>query len=61
MEIDVNVALKNTGSVTGSEVVQVYTTLPTTSDLTHPPLQLKAFAKVQLEPGQSTDVSGASI
>lgn len=47
----------NVGSVTGSEVVQLYVALPTTSDLTHPPLQLKAFAKVRdLQPGVSERV-----
>jgi beta-glucosidase len=41
----------------GSEVVQLYVSLPPTSGLTHPPLQLKAFAKVyDLQPGQSQDV-----
>lgn len=39
--------MTNTGQVPGSEVVQLYVTLPSTSDLTHPPLQLKAFAKVR--------------
>lgn len=33
-------------------------TLPVTSDLTHPPLQLKAFVKVRdLAPGKSETVS----
>ena len=44
--------------MTGSEVVQLYITLPTTTDgLTHPDLQLKAFVKVyDLWPGQSKQV-----
>ena len=47
----------NVGSVNGSEVVQLYIALPATSDLTHPLLQLKAFAKVRdLEPGASQSV-----
>jgi beta-glucosidase len=49
--------VKNTGAVPGSEVVQLYVTLPTTSELTHPPLMLHAFAKVRdLAPGQSVRV-----
>ncbi|KAI0782097.1 glycoside hydrolase superfamily [Abortiporus biennis] len=57
IDVAVTVLLSNVGSISGSEVVQVYVTLPSTSELTHPPLQLKAFAKVLLEPGQSKDVS----
>lgn len=50
-------SVANVGSVTGSEVVQLYVAIPTTSDLTHPPLQLKAFAKVRdLKPGGSERV-----
>ena len=34
--------------------MQLYIALPASSDLTHPPLQLKAFAKVRdLKPGAS--------
>ncbi|KAF9007700.1 hypothetical protein BDZ89DRAFT_1168451 [Hymenopellis radicata] len=48
----------NTGSVKGSEVVQVYMSLPKTSHLTHPPLQLRGFAKVRgLEPGKTDKVT----
>ncbi|KIY53614.1 glycoside hydrolase family 3 protein [Fistulina hepatica ATCC 64428] len=55
--LPVSVAVTNTGAVAGSEVVQVYTSLPPTSDLTHPPLQLKAFAKVHdLAPGATERV-----
>ena len=50
--------VKNTGAVAGSDVVQLYVTLPTTSELTHPPLMLKAFVKVRdLAPGKSQVVS----
>ena len=49
--------ITNSGTLAGSEVVQLYITMPTTSDLTHPPLMLKAFAKVHdLEPGKSEKV-----
>lgn len=38
----------------GTDVVQLYVSYPTTSELTHPPLMLKAFAKVfDLAPGKS--------
>ncbi|KAF8892349.1 glycoside hydrolase family 3 protein [Gymnopilus junonius] len=58
-EFDLNVSLTvtNTGQVAGSEIVQVYVSLPTTSDLTHPLLQLKGFTKVRdLAPGASDEV-----
>jgi len=54
--VTASLKLTNTGSVAGSEVVQLYTSLPTTSVLTHPPRALKAFAKVHLAPGKSTTV-----
>jgi beta-glucosidase len=53
------VSLTNTGSVAGTEVVQLYVTLPPGSDteLTHPPLQLKSFTKVHdLQPGETRTV-----
>ncbi|KAJ2929628.1 hypothetical protein H1R20_g7478, partial [Candolleomyces eurysporus] len=54
LEVKASVVVKNTGPLTGSEVVQLYVTLPKTSHLTHAPLQLKAFAKVRdLAPGAS--------
>ena len=36
--------------------MQLYTSLPITSALTHPPRALKAFAKVLLEPGKTSTV-----
>ena len=53
-----SVKVTNTGNISGSEVVQLYIAFPTTSSLTHPPLQLKGFAKVHdLGPGQSRTVN----
>jgi len=53
----VSLTVTNIGNVTGSEVVQVYISLPTTSELTHPVLQLKGFAKVRdLTPGSHKQV-----
>lgn len=49
--------LTNTGSVTGSEAVQLYVTLPQAAGYTHPPLQLKGFKKVEdLKAGASVEV-----
>jgi beta-glucosidase len=53
----VSVTITNSGSLAGSEVVQLYITMPTTSELSHPPLMLKTFAKVyDLKPGKSEKV-----
>lgn len=58
VSITASVKVTNTGNVSGTEVVQLYVSLPTTSELTHPPLMLKAFAKVlDLAPGKSTTVN----
>jgi beta-glucosidase len=51
------VSVSNVGPVVGSVVVQLYISFPETSNVTHPPLQLKAFAKVRdLKPGGSERV-----
>ena len=47
IHVTATLTLTNTGSVTGSEVVQLYVTLPHTPGHVHPPLQLKAFKKVK--------------
>ncbi|KAH7919491.1 glycoside hydrolase family 3 protein [Leucogyrophana mollusca] len=53
-----SVTLTNTGKLTGSEVVQLYVAMPTTTDLSHPPLLLRAFTKVKdLQPGESKKVT----
>lgn len=55
--LTVKVKITNTGSIAGSDVVQLYTSLPKTSELTHAPMQLKAFTKVyDLQPGASETV-----
>ncbi|KAF8995211.1 beta-glucosidase [Cyathus striatus] len=46
---DVSLTVSNTGTVTGSEVIQVYLSMPSSSDLTHPHLQLRAFKKVKVK------------
>lgn len=55
--LKVSVTVTNDGSSIGAEVVQLYIVLPETSEVTHPPLQLKGFARVkELEPGSSKEV-----
>ena len=52
--MNLEVTVTNVGGVTGSEVVQVYVTLPSSSQLTHPERQLRGFAKAKdLAPGAS--------
>ena len=53
--IKVNVQLKNTGSVAGKEVVQVYVRDVVSTVMT-PIKELKAFSKVLLEPGETSNV-----
>ncbi|CUA74978.1 beta-glucosidase [Rhizoctonia solani] len=56
LEVKASVTVKNTGSVKGSEVVQLYVA-PPAGPITHPKLQLRAFGKAaDLEPGASTTV-----
>ncbi len=53
--LTVSVPVTNTGARAGSEVVQCYVA-PASSRLARPPKELKAFAKVRLEPGETTTV-----
>jgi beta-glucosidase len=53
--ITVSVLVVNTGSRGGSEVVQAYVA-PESTRLARPPKELKAFAKVWLEPGENKTV-----
>ncbi|KAJ4475509.1 beta-glucosidase [Lentinula aciculospora] len=47
----------NTGAISGSEVIQIYLTLPSTPEYTHPALQLRAFSKIKgLQPGEAREV-----
>jgi len=56
--LSATVTVTNTGKLSGSEVVQLYVSMPATSDVTHPPLLLRAFRKVHgLQPGQSEKVT----
>jgi beta-glucosidase len=51
----VNVPVTNTGSRAGSEVVQCYV-VPFDARVTRPVCELKAFAKVRLDPGETSNV-----
>jgi beta-glucosidase len=51
-----DVTVRNTGARAGSTVVQAYVH-DVASSLARPPQELKAFAKVQLQPGQAQTVS----
>jgi beta-glucosidase len=51
-DIVVTVPVTNAGSVAGREVVQAYTSLPGSS-VQRPPRELKGFAVVSLEPGET--------
>ena len=53
--VTVSVSVVNTGSRGGSEVVQAYVA-PESTRLARPPKELKAFAKVWLEPGETKTV-----
>jgi beta-glucosidase len=53
-EVTVSATVRNTGTVTGSDVAQLYVDDPAVAG--EPPRQLKGFQKVTLRPGQSTRV-----
>jgi beta-glucosidase len=50
--LDVSVTVRNSGSRAGKEVVQLYAQMPD-SQYSRPVRELKAFAKVSLQPGES--------
>jgi beta-glucosidase len=54
-DLTVSIEVRNVGSRAGSEVVQCYVA-PAAPRLPRPPKELKAFARVHLEPGQSSVV-----
>jgi beta-glucosidase len=54
--LTVSVKIKNTGKVKGKEVVQLYVA-DHKSTLIRPKNELKKFAKIELEPGQETEVT----
>jgi hypothetical protein len=56
ISIPLSINVKNTGSLPGASIIQVYTSAPSTSPLTHVVAQLKAFDKVLLQPGEEKKV-----
>ena len=56
LAVDVTVTVTNSGRRAGAEVVQLYVADPACS-VTRPARELKAFAKVGLEPGESREVT----
>ena len=54
--VEVSFDLTNTGDRAGAEVAQVYVA-DTHSDVPRPPKELKGFAKVQLQPGETRRVT----
>jgi beta-glucosidase len=55
-KVQVTFDLTNTGSRTGAEVAQVYVA-DTHSNVPRPPKELKGFAKVELQPGETKHVT----
>ncbi|MEU3729294.1 glycoside hydrolase family 3 C-terminal domain-containing protein [Streptomyces sp. NPDC033538] len=54
--IEVRVTVTNTGGRPGREVVQIYSRAPEDSSIARPVRELRGFATVDLEPGESRDV-----
>jgi len=52
----VSFKVTNTGKRAGAEVAEVYLGFPAIAEGNEPPLQLKAFSKVMLNPGESRTV-----
>ncbi|KAI0842378.1 glycoside hydrolase family 3 protein [Hypoxylon sp. FL0890] len=56
-ELTVSVAVKNTGSLKGAEVAQVYVAPKQKAKVNRPVKELKGFAKVELAPGEAKTVT----
>ena len=55
-DLEISVPVTNTGSVPGREIVQVYTSLPA-SRVQRAPRELKAFASVPVQSGETAEAS----
>ena len=55
--VNITVDVKNTGSVTGKEVVQLYVAHPDAGVGTTPAKQLKGFEKIELQPNETKTVT----
>jgi beta-glucosidase len=56
-KVAVTVTVKNTGGIKGAEVVQVYVAPKQAAKVNRPRKELKGFAKVELAPGESKQVT----
>lgn len=56
LTVAVDFDLTNTGKRAGEEVAQLYVGLPSSRRIPQPPEQLKRFAKVMLQPGESRHI-----
>lgn len=56
MKVTVDFDVTNTGKRAGEEVAQLYVGLPSTTRIPQPPEQLKRFAKVLLQPGETRHI-----
>ncbi|HVB36452.1 MAG TPA: glycoside hydrolase family 3 C-terminal domain-containing protein [Candidatus Acidoferrales bacterium] len=54
--VHVEIKVQNVGSRTGTEIVQLYVGIPSTTAVPEPPKQLKGFVRVTLRPGQTSPV-----
>lgn len=57
--VNITVDVKNTGSVAGKEVVQLYVSHPDSGTGTTPAKQLKGFEKIELQPNETKTVTFA--
>jgi beta-glucosidase len=55
--VTVEFTVANTGDRAGAEVAQLYVNLPSLPKVPQPPRQLKGFRRVELEAGQSAEVT----
>lgn len=53
----VSFTVRNTGKVAGAEIAQLYLGFPPIAEGNEPPIQLKGFSKVTLNPGESKAVA----
>lgn len=56
-ELRVSVDVKNTGAVVGKEIIQFYVGAPEDSKVIRPIKELRAFEKIELQPGETKTVT----
>jgi beta-glucosidase len=54
--VDVDFDVSNTGNRAGEEIVELYVGLQSTPNVPQPPQELKHFAKIPLQPGQTAHI-----